>query len=163
MTIDGDDVIDVFLQPGEYFVGDRGFRVRTLLGSCVSITLWEPRLRIGGMSHFLLPGRGERGQPDPRYAQDAMQLVLAELAHYGVDARACQAKLFGGGEMFLQRRCGAASVGRRNGHAARELLAACGIGLMAESLFGAGHRQIIFEIGSGDVWSRQLPPHGNHT
>ena len=51
-----------------------------------------------------------------------------------------------------------AHVGRRNGEAARELLLQNGIPLTTESLFGDGHRQIIFDISKGDVWSRQVRP-----
>lgn len=48
---------EVYLLPGEYFVGDARYRIRTVLGSCVSITLWHRPLRIGAMSHFLLSER----------------------------------------------------------------------------------------------------------
>ena len=41
------DLIDIFLQPGEYFVGDADYQIRTMLGSCVSMTLWHPGKRIG--------------------------------------------------------------------------------------------------------------------
>ena len=54
--------IDVFLMPGEHFVGDARHRIRTLLGSCVSITLWHPQRRVGAMSHFLLTV-GDNGEP----------------------------------------------------------------------------------------------------
>ena len=30
--------------------------------------------------------------------------------------------------------------------------------VISESLFGEGHRQIAFDIGSGNVWVRQVPP-----
>ena len=53
-----DGPIDVFLQPGDLFVADASYRIRTVLGSCVSITLWHPGSACGGMSHFLLPTRG---------------------------------------------------------------------------------------------------------
>jgi len=49
-------------------------------------------------------------------------------------------------------------VGRRNGDAARELLLAHGIELVSESLFGDGHRQIVFDVATGDVWARQMAP-----
>ncbi len=42
-----ENLIDVFLQPGEHFVGDADCRIRTLLGSCVSITLWHATRRLG--------------------------------------------------------------------------------------------------------------------
>jgi hypothetical protein len=57
--------IDIFLQPGEFYFGDHETRIRTLLGSCVAITMWHPRLRIGGMCHYLLPmHRGRSGKTE---------------------------------------------------------------------------------------------------
>lgn len=149
-------VRDIFLQPGEYFVGDEAFRVRTLLGSCVSITLWHPGARIGAMSHFLLPGRGGAGTPDPRYGDDALDLMVAGLRARGIAARECQAKIFGGGDMFPGHQSDRPCIGTQNGAAARAMLAARGIGVLSACLFGIGHRQIVFDIASGDVWSRQF-------
>jgi chemotaxis protein CheD len=157
-----DDLIDIFLQPGELFVGDKGYQIRTILGSCVSITLWHPASRMGGMSHFLLPTRsGPGGDPerDGRYGDEALQLMLEELSKYGLRPEDCEAKVFGGGNMFPGHdRAGAMLVGQRNGEAARELLLYRGIPVVSESLFGNGHRQIIFDVSNGDVWSRQISP-----
>ena len=44
-------VIEIFLQPGELWFGDEQTRIRTILGSCVAVTLWHPGRRIGGMCH----------------------------------------------------------------------------------------------------------------
>lgn len=152
-----DVLIDIFLQPGEYFVGDAAFRVRTLLGSCVSITLWQRSGRIGAMSHFLLPARLDAaGDLDGRYGDDALALMLADLGRLGVDACQCEAKIFGGGNMFPKSTRHSTHVGRKNGEAARAMLARLGIPVVSEHLYGDGHRQIMFDIGSGDVWSRQI-------
>ena len=155
---------DVFLMPGDYFVGDARYRVRTLLGSCVSITLWHPGLRVGAMSHFLLPGRrGEQqrqrsGSDKPgMYAADALDLLLSGLAAHGVTGAQCQAKIFGGGAMF-PRSDKTRDIGLQNGDCARALLQQHGIHVVSESLFGEGHRQLIFTIRSGEVLSRQVPP-----
>ena len=155
MSVDS-DLIDIFLQPGDYFVGDAGFRLRTLLGSCVSITLWHPRLCVGAMSHFLLPGRFAGEQPDARYADDALMLMVQGLRENGVRATECEAKIFGGGNMFPGQQQRGASIGEKNGLAARAMLAERGIPVLSESLFGFGHRQILFDIATGDVWSRQV-------
>lgn len=158
----GKAAIEVFLQPGEYFVGNADFRIRTLLGSCVSISLWHPRRRIGAMSHFLLARRSSSSsttEPDARYGEEAMWLMLRELTRMGVRPTECQGKIFGGGNMFPhQKKTVTLDVGKRNGESARELLQVNGISLISESLFGAGHRQIIFDISSGNVWSRQVKP-----
>ncbi|WP_187363102.1 chemotaxis protein CheD [Massilia aquatica] len=149
-------VIDIFLQPGDYFVGDAEFRVRTLLGSCVSITLWHPGSRVGAMSHFLLPGRSKDGHPDARYGNDALDLMAAGLRALGVDACECEAKVFGGGNMFPSHRSHHPAIGSQNGAAARALLAGYPIPVRSACLYGDGHRQIIFDIARGDVWSRQF-------
>ena len=153
--------LEIFLRPGEYYVGDARCRIRTLLGSCVSITLWHPRLRIGAMSHFLLSSRGLAlpGELDARYAEEATSLMLRDLARAQVPARECQAKLFGGGNMFPEQvRTSGFDVGKKNGQAARALMRAHAIPVVSESLFGVGHRHIIFDVASGHVWSRHVKP-----
>lgn len=164
MTQDALLTRDVMLRPGEFAVGGADSQIRTLLGSCVSITLWNPLLRVGAMSHFLLAERPSADtsaevRPDARYGHDALHLMLEHLARVRVTASQCEAKIFGGGNMFPDHTPpGAISVGRRNGEAARQLLLDRGIPVVSESLFGNGHRQIIFRPASGDVWVRQVQP-----
>jgi chemotaxis protein CheD len=155
-------LIDIFLQPGEFFVSDAEYQMRTMLGSCVSITLWHPFKRVGAMSHFLLPTRGASDRTeglDARYGDEAMDLMVTELRQMGVAASQCQGKVFGGGNMFPDHfRSGAMTVGQRNGEAALELLNRHGVPIVSESLFGIGHRQIIFDVRNGDVWCHQVAP-----
>jgi len=158
-TMPDSKLIDIFLMPGDYFVGDEQFRVRTLLGSCVSVTLWHPALRIGAMSHFLLPGSGRRKAHDKpgMYGADAMDLLISGMLRHGVPLAQCQGKIFGGAAMF-PRNIKVRDIGLQNGDYARSLLQQQGIRVVSESLFGEGHRQLIFTIRSGEVLSRQVPP-----
>lgn len=83
--------------------------------------------------------------------------MLRELKRLNVSATECQGKIFGGGNMFPQQiQAGRSNVGQRNGETARDLLHSHGIPIVSESLFGVGHRQIIFDVKSGHVWARQL-------
>ena len=85
--------------------------------------------------------------------------MIDELRRYGVTPSQCQAKVFGGGNMFPDHNhAGAINVGHRNGQAARDLLGQAGIPILSESLFGIGHRQIIFNVSNGDVWANQVRP-----
>ena len=154
---------DIFLQPGHYAVCDAGSRIRTVLGSCVSMTLWSPARAVGAMSHCLLPTRRRTSRApqehalDARYADEALRLMLQDLELRGVPAAQCCAKIFGGGDMFpSQKGNWNDSVGHRNGEAARELLSMHGIQVASEHLFGEGHRQVVFEVATGDVWVRQM-------
>lgn len=155
----------VVLRPGEYFVGDRRYRVATLLGSCVSVTLWHPALRVGAMCHYLLatrPSSSSGHTRDARYGEDALALMLSELVRLGVPPTECEGKLFGGGDMFPeQQKAQQFEIGLKNGEAARRLLDAQGIPIKSESLYGASHRKIIFVVATGDVWvSKPAMPRG---
>ena len=151
------NTIEVFLMPGESFVGDADYRIRTMLGSCVSITLWSRQRRIGAMSHFLLSTRGKRGRElNGKYGDEAVLLMLKELCRRGVAPPECEAKIFGGASMLPDAGADTMHVGQKNGATARQLMEQLGIPVVSESLYGIGHRNIIFDIASGDVWARQV-------
>ena len=157
--------MDIFLNPGEFYFGDSDTRIRTILGSCVAITLWHPQLRIGGMCHYMLPARarGKVAALDGRYADEAMLLLLKEALRYRSNPYEYQIKLFGGGNMFSHLPSKSQTprhlnVADRNVVAGRQLLAQHGFSIAAEQLGGQGHRQVIFEIATGDVWVRKHDP-----
>lgn len=168
---------DVVLQIGDFHFGGGRTRIRTLLGSCVSITMWHPRLKIGGMCHYLLPRRGvtevAQTSSEGSYAEGAMQLFLRELRRTRTKPEEYVAKLFGGGCMFRDSRdsgnafedaeANAAStlnVAEQNVRAGRELLEQHGFDISAEQVGGYGSRVLIFEVWSGDVWLRRGGPLG---
>lgn len=163
MYLSNPEPMDIFLQPGDFYFGEAGTRIRTLLGSCVAITMWHPALHIGGMSHIMLPERGVRSHRrlDGRYADGAMALFMGELNASGTHPRDYVVKLFGGGRMFLPRRPSskvieAMDIGQRNIAAARKLLHENGFVVAAEHLAGDGHRNVFFDLASGHVWIRHV-------
>lgn len=150
--------IEIFLQPGEFYFGEANTRIRTLLGSCVAITMWHPFLRVGGMCHYLLPTRDGRiaKRLDGRYGDEAVQLFLREMAARGTTATEYQIKLFGGGNMFpsLGKKGKAMEIGARNITLARRALEALGAPVTAQHVGDVGHRAVIFDVWSGDVWMK---------
>lgn len=156
---DADGILEIFLQPGEFYFGEDNTRVRTVLGSCVAMTLWHPKLRIGGMCHYMLPTRPAREAaetPDGRYADEAMQLFMRELKASRTRPADFQVKLFGGGNMFARQpgssRLRHMDISERNVEAGRALLRQHGFRLAAEDLGGLGHRNVMLDLWSGDVW-----------
>jgi chemotaxis protein CheD len=153
---------EVFLQPGELYFGDGKTRIRTLLGSCVSVTLWHPRAKVGGMCHYMMPtrpGRQDERQQAPgldgRYADEALALLVEHIQVRGLTPQKFQAKLFGGGRQFqTQGRDGVFDVPERNVQAGIDLLEALGIPVLATHLGGSGHRQVLLDLWSGQVWMR---------
>jgi chemotaxis protein CheD len=154
------DILEIFLRPGEFYFGDEKTRIRTLLGSCVAIVLWHPKLRIGGMCHYMLPHspRDRQGEAlDGRYAEDAMRMFMRELLHSGTKPSDYRVKLVGAGQMFDHgtKRKRHLDIAERNIEAGRELLERHGFRLQAHDLGGAGHRNVILDLWSGDVWLKR--------
>lgn len=153
----GDAPAEIHLNPGDFYFGDGNVRLHTLLGSCVAITLWHPVFRFGGMCHFMLPNRS-RQESEPlngRYGDEAMQLFLKEVARFNTLPAEYQAKIFGGGNMFLDfKGKKTADVAGRNVTEARSMVHAAGFAICAEDVGGDGHRRIIFNLNDGDVWVR---------
>jgi chemotaxis protein CheD len=140
----------VYLHPGELFTATEPTEVTTILGSCVSVCLWDTRLRIGGINHFLLPTPPGGHVPSIRYGDSAVPALLEELARLGSVRRHLQAKVFGGSTSggFLQPATGS-SLGQRNAELARKLLAEAGIAILAEDLGGPYGRKVRFRTDDG--------------
>lgn len=145
---------EIFLNPGELGCGSHGEVFGTLLGSCVAITLWHPRRRIGSICHFVLPelpAQAAQAANDGRYGASAFAMMLSELRRVGVPPDECTAKIFGGGRMF-ESGSQVQDVGARNIATARRLLAGIGLSASAENVGAEGYRRLYFDISSGDVW-----------
>ncbi|MFC7534206.1 hypothetical protein [Actinoplanes sp. GCM10030250] len=149
---------DVFLHPGDYWFGDGGTRVHTVLGSCVSITMWHPGRRIGGMCHYMLPGRCPAAdRMDARYAGGAIGRFLRDLHRTRTVPGEYEVKMFGGGKQFPHLATSATfDVAGNNIEAGISLLENHGFALSARELGGTGARRLIFDIATGDVWLRAL-------
>ena len=157
MTHSREPLKTVVLDPGDFYFGGGHTRISTLLGSCISITLWHPRKRIGGMCHYMLTERNAQNlRPanvplDGRYAFEAFALFLQHVEAAGTRPSEYQAKLFGGSNMFDGGTTGKMDIGPRNIQYGRQLLASKNIALMAEHVGGSGRRKLHFELWSGDV------------
>ena len=148
---------EIHLLPGDFHFGNNNTRIHTVLGSCVSITVWHPLLRIGGMSHSLLPSRNKPGNSNlnGHYADEAIELLLREIGKRNTCPDEYQVKLFGGGNMFTQHLAERHfNVAVRNVEAARVLLEADGFNIHAWHVGGSGYRSIIFDLCDGNVMVR---------
>lgn len=148
------EINEVFLNPGDFYFGEGHTRISTLLGSCVSITLWHPRHRIGGMCHYMLAERQRPSgtPPDGRFGSEAFELFLHNVKAAGTRPSEYQAKLFGGANMLSGPDGKQMDIGPRNVAYGRQLLVDRQIALMVEHVGGSGRRKLHFDLWSGDVW-----------
>jgi len=125
----------------------------TTLGSCVSACIRDPKARIGGMNHFLLPeGDGVKGSEAIRYGAYAMELLVNALLRLGGRRERLQATLFGGGRLGH----GLIDIGAKNAAFAEQYLEREGISYLGGSLGGSHARRIQFWPVSGRVRQMKL-------
>jgi chemotaxis protein CheD len=137
------------LWAGDLFAEAEPVRVSTVLGSCVSVCLYDPSRRFGGMNHYLVPRGGRR----LIHGDLATATLIERMEKLGADVGALQAKVFGGGSP-LKLENEALAIGAENVAVAREVLGAFGIPIVAEKVgHGAGVR-LFFENWTGVVWLR---------
>ena len=128
---------------GEQFVtDDPDVVVSTLLGSCVAACLRDPLIGVGGMNHFLLPGREDQ---DVSYGVHAMELLVNALLQRGARRERLEAKLFGGARLVK----GLTDVGAKNSQFAEDFLRREGVRNIGGSLRGEHGRRIQFWPVSG--------------
>lgn len=154
-TNDTKGAISHYLYPGMMFAKNGQYIITTILGSCVSICLWDPILRIGGMNHFLLPLWNGEGLPTPRYGNVAIAMLIANMVSLGSRRETLKAKIFGGASV-LESVGGLLEVGSRNITLAEETLQTENIGVLGYDVGGTVGRKIIFFTESGDVFVKKF-------
>jgi len=102
--------------PGELFFGRDVPCLRTLLGSCVAVTLWNPKLRIGGMCHYLLPSRTRPANTprDGKFGDEALGMLVDAIKRTGSKPTDFEAHLYGGADTMPDLERSMRYVGERN-------------------------------------------------
>ena len=146
----------VYLLPGQLFASTEPYQIKTILGSCVAICLWDKRRGGGGMNHFLLPSTHE-GQPASlRYADEATRVLLEQLNSLGCRPPNLRAKIFGGASLFQPRDAYASTLGAKNVAVALDLMKRAGIPVIAQVTGGPQGRKLLFNTDDGIAWSRRI-------
>lgn len=140
---------------GETFASAKPAWVSTVLGSCVSVCLFDPERRIGGMNHFLLPEPPADEPGSARYGSVAIDQLIEEMVTLGADRSRLVAKVFG-----AAHQTGSAEVSQGNCTFTRRYLAHEKIPLLAERLGGSSGMELRFETHTGRAFVRYLAPGG---
>lgn len=150
-----DQYLQHFLYPSSLFVSKEPYLVKTILGSCVAICLWDSRLKIGGINHYMLPHWNGNDLASPKYGNIAIDKMIDKLLFHGSKIEDLQAKIFGGGEL-MQTGNSKTLIGERNIRVARIMLEEKNIPIVASSTGGKRGRKIIFFTDTGEVRHKLL-------
>ena len=140
----------IYISQGQHAVGrDTEMVVSTILGSCISICLWDPVARVGGMNHLLLPNAKQDNESLTAGALD-MDILINKMMPLGAERPRLRAKLFGGSSMLNGR----TDIGMRNAEFGRHYLANEGIPCDAEDVGGTKARRLKYWPATGVAKTR---------
>lgn len=145
----------VFLYPANIHVAIQPVCIATLLGTCVAVCLWDPRTKIGGMNHYLLPLWNGEGLASPKYGNIAIEKLVEQLEYRGSEKRNMVAKIFGG-RANSDSGSVAYNIGLRNAQIAKQLLAELQIPILAENVGGDHGMNIRFDTSNGVVMLKYI-------
>lgn len=150
--------IDVTLRIGGVFATDREAVIRTVLGSCISVCLYDPVSRVGGMNHFMLPSAEQVNRVDQtRYGVQAMEVLIGSIQRLGGRRDRLLAKLFGAGHV-LATVATAQSVPALNIAFIDSFVREEGLTVASQDLGGYLARRIHFYPHTGKVLVKRLEP-----
>lgn len=147
--------------PGEYYVTRNAEAVATVLGSCVSACIRDPRINVGGINHFMLPldqsngesAWGEALNSATRYGNVAMERLINEILKLGGRRENLEIKLVGGGRVLAEM---TTDVGARNIEFVRHFMEQEGFTVVSEDLGDSHARRVVYFPQTGRMRVRKL-------
>lgn len=165
-----EDLIDlplIYLNPGEIYFSTEPAVVVTVLGSCLSVTMFSRRRGLGGICHGLLPQcKDQEGRKDChgeclegfKYVDCSIRRMVQLFDKQKVRRSEIEVKCFGGADMFMRpvERPGLVSIGRQNINAAEQVLKSEGLKMHVVDVGGVQGRKIFFYTNTGEVLLKRL-------
>ena len=122
--------------------------ITSVLGSCVSVCLWDKKLKIGGMNHFLFPRSDGCDKLTSKYGNVATLVLIRMLVKEGSEVENLEAQIFGGG---YPKKNAKENMGEENVNIARSILGRSRIPIVSEDVGGRLGRKIMFDTQTGHV------------
>lgn len=139
-----------FIHVGQIHIDEGSTAISTILGSCVAVCLYDKKLSIGGMNHYLLPFWNGNGLQSPKFGNISIPKLIESMQERGSSLKSIEAKIFGGACMRTLKTENM-MIGEKNILVAREILKEYKIAVVAEDVGGYNGRNILFNLDRGKV------------
>jgi len=157
------DCVAAKILPGEYYVSVTNELITTVLGSCISVCIRDPKNGIGGMNHFMLPTDKNVNEDilsdAARYGNYAMEHLINDIIHYGGERRNLEFKVFGGGKVLDMKM----DIGKKNIEFVFDYLKTESFSVMSEDVGDVYPRKVIYFPMTGVARIKKLKKLHNQT
>jgi chemotaxis protein CheD len=148
----------IYLHPGEAFFCKKPLIVSTVLGSCISITMFNKQNKLAGISHCQLPKcdkyniNCDNCDEPFKYVNCSVKKMLEKFNEHEINSDAIEVKLFGGADV-LNNTNGVINytVGKQNIITAKKIINKNNLNLVARDVGGKQGRKIFFNSETGEI------------
>ena len=123
------------------------------LGSCISVSVFDPVAQVGGLLHYMLPDSTldpARAEERPAmFADVGIPMLFRSCYKLGAEKKRMQ--VYGAGGAQVSGACDPFAIGKRNQLALKKILWKAGVILRGESLGGSLSRTVRLDLATGRV------------
>jgi chemotaxis protein CheD len=144
----------LFLLPGKYRISKQPEVVETLVGSCVTVCLFNIKTGYAAMNHFLRDHSSRQDEDDiGKYGTTATEYIVNTLMDLDPAANHYRAQIFGGAAV-LKTNNSFESIGTMNSDIARMILTKHRIRIIRQEIGGTRGRRVRFDTSTNTVFCR---------
>jgi chemotaxis protein CheD len=140
--------LEYFLKPGFIILSPEPSLIYTVLGSAVTVSLWDQKNRYGGAAHFIYPKTSRPHEATARYGNVAVLTLIKLLVSHGSDKAFLEAQVFGGGD---PNPLAADTLGDQNVMMAKTVLLRQDIPITSEDVGGAKGRKLVYKSDTNEA------------
>jgi chemotaxis response regulator CheB len=140
-----------YLNAGEMIVTGDDVLISTVLGSCVSVVVHDPKRCTTGINHYLLPESAE--EESLRFGRFAIPELLRAFKKAGSHPSDLKIQVLGGAHLTQNSQV---AVGAQNVAIAREILGKFKLPIDREDVGSFAGRRVIVECRTGNLWIKRL-------
>ncbi len=152
----------IYLHQGEIYFGDKRVLISTVLGSCLSITMYSKKLKLGGISHCQLPYCHSKscdmcGEAF-KYVDCTLEKMIGKFEKLKIKREDIEIKAFGGGDVLITKEESQKSktIGRQNIAALTNWMEQNKLKLSSYDLGGKRGRKIFFIPTTGEIFLKRI-------
>jgi chemotaxis protein CheD len=136
----------------QVMLGDKTTILRTILGSCVGICIYDKVTKVGGLGHILLPEDSTKSNNREKFAETAVPYMVELLTKDGCKVNNMTAKIAGGASMFnFAASFALGNIGDKNVEMTLNMLQRFKIPVLEQDVGGNVGRVIDFDISDGSL------------
>lgn len=140
--------VNYFLDPGYIFLPKKPTIVSMVLGSCVSVCLYDSKRKVGGINHYQYPHTNERHNATAKYGNVSTITLIRMMLNDGSKRKHLEAQIVGGAN---HSEICTKNIGRQNIMIARKILAKERINIASEDVGGEKGRKIVFNTHTNEM------------